>query len=140
MSTTRPSDDDFVVHVPPPGDAVALRRIDDAVDLVFLLQPVEDALVALCDEHRHVLLVVETSPSHLLDVADLAGRVDAVCAAVVFTCGPVDDAPPEDAIVAWHRLSAAYERHGLDLLDWLQVDDVRVRSLAETAGLGSPWP
>ena len=46
MSTTRPSDDDFVVHVPPPGEAVCLRRIDDAVDLVFLLQPLEDALVA----------------------------------------------------------------------------------------------
>ena len=81
-----------------------------------------------------------TSPTRLPDVAPLAGRVDAVCAAIVFTCGPVDDVPPEDSIVDWHRLRARFERHGLTLLDWLQVDDLLVRSLAETAGHERPWP
>ncbi len=140
MSASRSSDDDFVVHVPPPGESVALRRFDDALDFVFLLQPADDAMVALCDEHRHVLLVIETAAQFLDRVPSLAGRLDAVSSAIVFTCVPVDYIPPEDSLLAWHQLQVGFEREGLELVDWLQVDDELVRSLAETAGHSRPWP
>ena len=140
MSASRSSGDDFVVHVPPPGEFVPLRRFDDALDFVFLLQPADDAMVALCDEHRHVLLVIETAARHLSDVPALAGRLDAVSSAIVFTCVPVDLAPPEDSLLAWHQLQVGFESEGLELVDWLQVDDELVRSLAETAGHSRPWP
>ncbi|HKY16178.1 MAG TPA: hypothetical protein VJM33_14725 [Microthrixaceae bacterium] len=140
MSVAEPVDDDgFTVYLPPPGLRVDLRTFDDALDFVLLLQPRDEAVVALLDDLRHVLLVVETHPRHLPEVAPMAQRIDGVAAAVVFTAHPVCEAPSEDALMGWQRLRARFDTWGLALVDWLHVDDELVRSLAETSGLADPW-
>ena len=135
VSAAQPRDDGgFTVYIPPHDRLVALRSFEDALDFVMLLQPADDALVALCDEHRHVLLVVETAVGRVRSVPRLAADLEVVSTAIVFTTHPVDDAPPEDWLVEWHRLRTRFDTEGIELVDWLQFDDERVRSLAVTAG------
>ena len=135
MSAARPLDDDgFTVYIPPHNHLVPLRSFEDALDFALLLQPADDAMVALCDEHRQVLLVVETAVERVRSVPRLAADLEVVSTAVVFTTHRVDDAPPEDWLVEWHRLRTRFDTEGIELVDWLQFDDDRVRSLAVTAG------
>jgi hypothetical protein len=135
VSAAQPLDDDgFTVYIPPHDQLVRLSSFEDALDFVLLLQPADDALVALCDEHRQVLLVVETAVDHIVNVPRLAGSLEVVANAVVFTTHAVHDAPPEDWLVEWHRLRTRFAAERIELVDWLQFDDERVRSLALTAG------
>jgi hypothetical protein len=139
VSAAESVDDGFSVYLPPAGLRIDLRTFEDALDFVLLLQPCDDAVVALLDDLRHVLLVVETRPDHLPNVAPLAARIDAVAAAVVFTAEPVDEAPPEDGLARWRRLRTRFHTWGVELVDWLHVDDELVRSLAETSDGSDPW-
>ncbi len=125
----------FRVLVPPDDEVVVVSTIDDALDLVFTLQPAEDALVALLDDRKRLRAVVETPSDCLVHVVDLAAGLDDVDSALVCTAEAVTMAAPEDALVAWHRLWAAFDDRGVTLVDWLQVDVHHVRSLAETASL-----
>lgn len=130
MSVTRLDDDDLVVSLPPPGSSLALRSIGECLDFVMLLQPSADGLVALCDDHHHVLIVVETAFEHLERVPRLAGRLDAVTTAMVFTAHPGDADPvPEDGL-CFDDLVGSFATEGVDLLDWLWIDDRTHRSLA----------
>lgn len=132
-------DDELRLLVPTSGRGPRIDSLDDAVDLAFLGQTPSDALVACLDRHRWVVLVAETDPCHLADFPELVAHLPEVTAAVVLTSAEVTEVAREDDLVDWQRLDAAFERAGLLLVDWLHVDDVLVRSMAETAEGEMRW-
>jgi len=71
-------DDGFTVYLPPRGLSVELATFDDALDFILLLQPDDDAVVALLDDLRHVLVVIETAPANLAQVPALAAAIEPV--------------------------------------------------------------
>lgn len=131
--------DEVRVLIPPPDPPLRIETIGDALDLVFSVQPDDDALVAFLDRDRHVELVICTARDHLADVpafgASIGGDQALVC-----TADPVGSAAPEDELAAWHRMRGWFAASGITLLDWLQIDDRYVRSLAETASDAQRWP
>jgi hypothetical protein len=131
--------DEVRVLIPPPDPPVRIHTIGDALDLVFTVQPDDDALVAFLDGDRRVELVLCTARDHLADVPEFGASVG-LDLALVCTADPVGPAAPEDELVAWHRMRGWFAAAGIALLDWLQIDDRYVRSLAETASDAQRWP
>lgn len=132
-------DDELRLLVPAAGRGPRITDLDDAIDLAFLGQTPTDALVACLDDQRRVVLVAETDPCHLGRLPELVASLPEVAAAVVLTADEVTDVAREDDIVAWQRLDAAFERAGMLLVDWLHVDEVLVRSMAETVDGEMRW-
>lgn len=131
--------DEVRVMFPPVDRPVLVETIGDALDLVFTVQPDDDALVAFLDHARRVEVVICTGRDHLSEVAGL-GMSIGLDRALVCTSDPVGPEAPEDELLAWHQMRAWFSRHGIDLVDWLQIDDRHVRSLAETADHTERWP
>lgn len=129
------ADEHVAVSLPPPGPSVVLTGAPAVLDLVFTIQPASDAVVLLCDDHRHVLLLAITDGAHLGHVPGLAGALDPVRLAVIVTAHTGGHGPVAAARAAHRRLAGAFGAAGVHLLDWLQVDDRGMRSVAPD----DPW-
>lgn len=132
-------DDELRLLVPADGRGPRVRNLDDAVDLAFLSQTPSDAIVACLDHHRRVVLVAETDPCHLPRMPGLLAELPEVAAAVVLTADEVTEVAREDDLLAWQRLDGEFARCGLLLVDWVHVDELLVRSMAETAEGEMRW-
>jgi hypothetical protein len=116
-----------------------LATIDDAVDLVFLFQPIGDALLACLDHHRHVVLVAETHAEHLADLVPVLAGLDMVDLVVVLTASHSGTGLREDDVLMWHRLRGEFGAADIEVVDWLDIDQRGVSSMARLTGFDDPW-
>jgi hypothetical protein len=135
----------FALWMPDPDEPIVIESFAEAASLAFevLDMPAEREVLVLLDERRAITAVVLDAPPPVgvfIGRCDLPGLEVSFCQTLSIVLKPVREGPPSaDDRRGYQNLRRLHVLQGLQLLDVIEVDAERLRSLAIACDPDPVW-